>query len=265
VIAIAWLVLALALAPAGSAAAADLADAVARGTLRVIVDRDTHPEALNLKPNGAPGLEREMLDAFAALYHLKVELVVVATGGDRIPALLGGKGELIAGAFGISEERRKQMDFTVEVFPAHYVVVTRRPHARIDTPEDLRRTRVGTMKWSSWAETIAAAGVPRENVDDSFVNVDEVMAALRAGKVAAVVMGTGFALVEAKKDPQLEIGLVVGRGIRAWALRKDSPKLLQALDDYIINVRRTPTWSRLVVKYYGEVALDLLRKTRDEQ
>jgi membrane-bound lytic murein transglycosylase F len=262
--AIAWLVLALALAPARSAAATDLTDITARGTLRVIVDRDTHPEALNAKPNGAPGLEREMLDAFAALYHLKVELMVVPTGGDRIPALLAGKGDVIAGALAITEERRKQMDFTVEVFPAHYVVVTRRPHARIEAVGDLRRARVGTMKWMSWTEAIAAAGVPKENVDDSFVTMDEVMAALRAGKVAAVVMGTGFALVEAKKDPQLETGLVLGRVIRAWALRKDSPKLLQALDDYIINVRRTPTWSRLVVKYYGEAGLDPLQKTHEQ-
>jgi ABC-type amino acid transport substrate-binding protein len=261
---IAWLVLVLALAPAGSAAATDLPDIVALGTLRVIVDSATYPEALNFKPNGEPGLEGEMIAAFAGLHHLKVDYVIVP-GADRIPTLLATKGDVIAGAFGLTVERRKQMDFTVEVFPAHYVVVTRRPHARIDSAEELRRTRVGTMKWSSWADAVAAAGVPKENVDDSFATAEDVIAALRAGKVAAVVMGTAWAFVEAKKDPQVEIGLVVGRAIRAWAVRKDSPKLLQALDDYIINVRRSPTWSRLVVKYYGDAALELLRKARNEQ
>jgi ABC-type amino acid transport substrate-binding protein len=259
------LVLALPMTPAAPSVAADLPEAAARATLRVVFARDTYPEAINLQPNAAPGLEREMLDAFASLQRLTVEFVVVPTGAERIPALLAGKGDMIAGAFAMTDERRKQVDFTVEVFPAHNVVITRRPHPRIETLEELRRARVGTMKASSWAEAIAAAGVPKENVDDSYLVADEVLAALRAGKVAAIVMGTGWAFVETKKDPQLEIGLILSRASRAWAVRKDSPQLLKALDDYITNVRRTSTWSRLVVKYHGEAALELLRKARNEQ
>jgi membrane-bound lytic murein transglycosylase MltF len=121
------------------------------------------------------------------------------------------------------------------------------------------------MKASSWADAVAAAGVPRENVDDSFTTVEEVMAALQTGNVAAVVMGTGWAFIQVKRDPTLEMGLILGRASRAWAVRKDSPQLLKALDDYITNVRRTTTWSRLVVKYHGEAALELLRKARNEQ
>jgi hypothetical protein len=39
---------------------------------------------------------------------------------------------------------------------------------------------------------------------------------------------------------------------------------LKALDEYIENLRRTPTWSRLVVKYFGERAPDVLKKARME-
>jgi polar amino acid transport system substrate-binding protein len=262
----ALLVLALPMTPpAPSAAAADIPEVAARKTLRVIVARDTLPEAINLQPNGDPGLEREMLEAFASLQRLRVEYVVVATMADRIPSLLAGKGDVIAGMFGVTDERRKQVDFSVEVFPAHNIVVTRRPHPRIETLEELRRTRVGTMKTSSWAEAIATAGVAKENVDDSYLVADELLAALRAGRVAAIVMGTGWALGEAKKDPQLELGLILSRATRAWAVRKDSPELLKVLDEYMTNVRRTSTWSRLVVKYYGESALEILHKGRNEQ
>jgi membrane-bound lytic murein transglycosylase F len=261
----ALLVLALPMTPPAPSAAGDLTEITARGTLRVILARDTYPEALKLDTIGLQGLEGEMIEGFVALHHLTLDPVVVPTGADGIPALLAGKGELLAGPIGVTDERRKQVDFTTEVFPAHYVVVTHQPHARIETLEELRRVRVGTMKWSSWAASVVAAGVPRENIDDSFPTVDAVLAALRAGKVAAIVMGTGWAFVEAKKDPQLELGLVVGRAPRAWCVRKDTPQLLKALDDYITSVRRTATWSRLVVKYYGEAALELLRKARNEQ
>jgi len=41
-------------------------------------------------------------------------------------------------------------------------------------------------------------------------------------------------------------------------------ELLKALDEYIENLRRTATWSRLVVKYFGEMAPDVLKKARME-
>ena len=47
-------------------------------------------------------------------------------------------------------------------------------------------------------------------------------------------------------------------GSLAFGVRKDAPKLKAALDDYVANLRRTPTWSRLVLKYFGEQALSVL-------
>jgi len=48
--------------------------------------------------------------------------------------------------------------------------------------------------------------------------------------VAAIVMGSGAALLEARKDPKLELGLFLGPFVgRAWAVRKDAPQLRQAL------------------------------------
>jgi hypothetical protein len=48
-------------------------------------------------------------------------------------------------------------------------------------------------------------------------------------------------------------------------VRKEDRALLAALDEYISNVRRSPTWSRLVVKYFGDAAVEVLRKARSEQ
>ena len=254
---------ALAIAGLAPAAADDLAAIRARGTLRVVFGSYGMPEAISLAPGTPPGFEREMLEGFAALHRLKVEFVPVATGGERIPALLAGKGDLVAGGLGVTAERRKVVDFTTEVFPSRHVAVTRRPHAPITTLAELRKVRVGSMKGSSWAETVVAAGVPKGNIDASFATAEEVLQALRSGKVDAVVMAVGWALLEKRKDPEIELGLFLGDMTgRAWAVRKDTPQLLQALDEYVSNMRHSPTWNRLVVKYYGELALEVLRKVR---
>jgi len=242
--------------------AEDLGEIKTRGVLRAIVAMDGLPEGASLKPGTAPGMEREMIEGFAGLQRLRVEFVPVPTGSDRIPALLAGKGDVIIGSLVVTESRRKQVDFSAEVFPGRSVVVTYQPHPLVESLEQLRKERVGTMKGSSWAEQVATSGVPPDRVDDSFSTPDQVMQGLRTRKVSAIVMTLGWALLEKRKDAAVELGFLFPPSPgRAWGVRKEAPQLRQALDEYITNVRRTPTWSRLVVKYYGDLALEILKKS----
>ena len=48
----------------------------------------------------------------------------------------------------------------------------------------------------------------------------------------------------------------------AWAVRKEDNALRTSLDDYLTNVRRSETWSRLVVQYFGDQALAVLGRAR---
>jgi ABC-type amino acid transport substrate-binding protein len=40
----------------------------------------------------------------------------------------------------------------------------------------------------------------------------------------------------------------------AWAVRKSTPELRQALDSYLAQLRKGPNWSRLLVQYFGDDA-----------
>ena len=52
------------------------------------------------------------------------------------------------------------------------------------------------------------------------------------------------------------------RGKVAWAVRKQDTALRAALDEYLGNVRRGPSWSRLLVQYFGDQALQVLGRGR---
>lgn len=245
------------------AAADDLPQLRNRGTLRVVVWKDNLPELFAVQGGASSGLEQELLQGFANLQRLKLEVVAVPELDGRIPALLEKKGDLIAGGFVDTPARRKQVSFTTELFPIRHVVVSRKPHRVVATVEQLREEKVGTVEGSSWADEVAAAGVPAKNVDKSFRSADDVLGGLRSGKVSAVVMSAVWAAVEARKDPTLQLGAFLGQPTSVgYAVRPDQPQLRAALDDYIGNVRRTPTWSRLVVKYFGESGLEILRRSR---
>jgi membrane-bound lytic murein transglycosylase F len=258
---VAGIALAAALLEAAGAAA-DMADVKARGTLRVLgVVRNQADDFLSQTPG--VGFDREVLEGFCNLHGLKLEVVPLRNWGDLIPALLQGRGDLIAGRFNVTPARLERIAFTAEVFPSRHVVMTRRPHRVVSSMEALREERVGTVKGTSMAEAVAAAGVPPARVDDSIVT-GTLPEALRAGRVTAVVLGVENAISAQRADPEIQLGAFVGPSSSlAYGLRREDAALLAALNEYIGNLRRTPTWNRLVVKYFGAAAPEVLRKARE--
>ncbi len=242
----------------------DLPEIKARGSLRVlgIVD-DAEDEFLTAQPGR--GLDRELLEGFARLQGVKLEVVNAGAWDALVPALLQGKGDLIAGRFTATEARRKLIEFTPEVFPTRNVVVTRSPHRVVKTLEELRAEKVGTVKGTSMADAVAAAGVPAGQVDDGVAS-GHLPEALQSGRVGAIVLGVENAISARRADPGLQLGLFLGSpGALAWGVSRKSPQLLQALSEYVASTRRTPTWNRLVVKYFGAEAPEVLRQARGEQ
>ncbi len=257
--------LALALFFAAPSAHADLAEIQTSGKLRVLAVLDPNrPEFFSTAPDREPGFDYEIVRGFARLYKLELVVVPIEAWGDLVPALTAGKGDMIAGRFSDTKARRKDIDFTVEVFPSRYVVITRKPTVRIETIEDLKRAKVGTSAGSSMDEVIRKAGVPASRIDDSLP-AGSYGEALRSGGVSAVVWGVESAVALQREDPEIELGLFLGEPNRlAYGVHKDSSALLQALNAYIENTRKTLTWNRLVVKYFGRAAPEILRLAREQ-
>lgn len=251
------------LALAGTTSALDLDALKQRGVLRALVVRVAgQNEFFPLERREPPGFDREVLEGFAGLHGLRLEAVAVSSWDELIPALQAGRGDLIAGRFTVTEARRRQIAFTHEVFPTRAVVVTRQPTPRVTTLAALRTTRVGTLRGSSLADAVRAAGVPAARVDDSIAP-GGLPAALARGQVEAIVLGVENAITAQRADPSLELGLFLGTpGSLAYGVRRDDAQLLAALDRYLAALRAAPTWSQLVIKYFGATAPDVLKLAR---
>lgn len=252
------LVLPVVLALAATAASEDLAEVQARGTLRVLaVTSAEETYFVSSQPRG--GFDWEMLEGFAKLQKVTLQLVPVEGWDELIPALQKDRGDLIAGGFTATDARRRQIAFTVETFPTRSVVLSR--GRRIAAIADLKREKVGTIRGSFMIEDLVAAGVPAAAID-SEIDTGQLPGALRSGRVTAGVDGIEAALVAKTRDAELQIGPFVGAPASlAWGVRKADARLLAALDAYIANARRTPTWNRLAVKYFGPQAPEILRSS----
>ena len=237
-----------------AAAAADLDTITKRGSLRVLAADDENPLWFSFKDEGEPGFEREVLAGFARTHKLKLELVPILRWDDAIPDLVKGRADVLAG-MNATEARRKLIDFTDELLPAKNVVVTRKPQKAVRTLDQLRVERVAVSPGTTWSEAAASAGVPATHIV-SVESAAEAFATLREGKASAAVLDIVDFLFERRVDTALELGMTLGEPLSsAWGVRKTDPSLRQALNSYLLDLRKSPAWGRLVVKYFGEDAL----------
>ena len=241
------------------ASAVDLPEIQARGSLRVIAAEGEQPEMFDFDGDPAkPGLEREMLEGFARLKRLKLEVVPVKAFADRIPALLRGDGDVIVGLVDTAE-RRKLIDFTAEVLPVRHLVVTHKPAAPVKSVEELRKRKAGTIRGTTWSRETLAAGVPEDAGRSTSPTRSRMLQALAAGRIDAVVMTISDFTLAMARHPGLEAGVFLGEASRAaWGVRKQDVKLKAEIDAYIDNLRSGASWNRLVVTYFGEKALTVL-------
>ena len=249
-----------AVALAGSPVAADLAEVRARGTLRVLAGTNEQPEMFAFE-GARPGFERELLDGFARLHRLRLEVVAIRDRDERVPALRRGAGDILVGLV-VTPARQQLVAFSTQVLPAPHLVVTLAPHRAIRSVGELREERVGVLENASWTSDLAAVGVPSARTV-VYPDRTAAMKALQAGEVSATVMSLfNFALV-AKDTPALQAGMRLGEdGHSAWAVRKEDVELRKAVDAYLQMVQASATWSRLVVKYFGERALEVLGRAQ---
>ncbi len=246
-----------------SPARADFPQIKQRGTLKILaVVLEDEPEFFSLKADQAPGFDHEVVQGFANLHRLKLEVVPVKGWDALIPAVLRGDGDVIASRFTVTESRKKSIAFTVEVFPTRHVVVTRKPAPVVESVEQLRTQKIGVVKGTSMVDTLVAAGIPAAAVDASFPT-GTLPDAMRAGRITSTVDDVAAAIISARRDPDLQVGMFLGPpGSYAYGVRPGDTQLLAALNEYIENLRRTASWNRLVVKYFGEAAPEVLRKAR---
>jgi polar amino acid transport system substrate-binding protein len=244
---------------------ADMAEIKKSGRVRVLVNVDVRrPEFFSVSPGSPPGFDQEVLRGFAKVHDIKLEVVTVDGWDALVPALLADKGDVIAGRFTVTDSRRQLIDFTREVFPYRLVVITRKPRPVVRTLEQLRAEKVGTTKGSSLIDALDAAGIPAAKRDDK-IPTGAYVEALKSGRVTAVVWGIECAIPSVREDPELQLGMSVGApGSLAYGVRKGETGLLQALDDQIGSLRRSPVYYSLVRKYFGEDAPQILEKVRNQ-
>ena len=245
----------------GRAAAGDLAKVKARGKLIVVtyplqrsffssVNMDRMRER-NLKlnelrrPDEFQGIDIDLMSGFAKSLGVTLEIHPITEGwGALVPALVAGKGDLVASELTITPERLEVVDFS-RPYVRSWISVAVRRGSPIASLADLKGKKAALLSGSSHAEFLAKTVPGVEIVPTSFDL--ESFTAVEDGDADYTLTDTTVPPGEAVDEahPHLLIALrlrEVGDGI---AVRKGSD-LLAPLDAYLTDLEKSGELARIL-------------------
>jgi membrane-bound lytic murein transglycosylase MltF len=200
--------------------------------------------------------------------NLKVRVVFIAVRRDQLlPALAAGKGDIAAANLTITPARQQLVDFSVpSMSDVSEIVVSGPASPKIASIDDLSGKEIFVRKSSSHYESLTAlnekfaaakkAPITLKESPETLEDED-LLEMLNAGLVALVVVDKHKADFWKQIFPKLTVHgdvVVHSGGDVAWALRKNSPQLKAALDDFVTRHRvGTAIGNQLLTRYLKNV------------
>ena len=213
----------------------DLDGIRARGTLRLLVPGSETTGFLPRKDLPIVGYLAQA-EAFARHLGVKPVRVVIPNYEDLMPALLEGRGDIIATGLTITDDRKKKVAFARSTQATREVVVGLRMME--DAPRsstELSGREIHLRRSSSYAESVAALDIEDLRVVyvPEHLDTAEIISEVASGQRPLTVADASILEAVQMYEPNVE-GLFTLGTSRAigWAVRPSSPKLRAAIDRF---------------------------------
>jgi len=219
----------------------DLAQIESQGYLRVLNPPFSHLEYLPRE--GYPqDLELDLLETFTQSLGLRLGFVTVEHYQDLIPALLEGRGDIIAANFTVTPERKKQVGFSVPLMTVREQIVTRTSDQALTKLTDLKDRTLTIRKSSAYWQTAQTLktkypGLTIEEAPD-FMDTEQILDHVANGAFDATLADSNLvkAVLQYRSDIRPAFDVTADRPI-AWATRPQAINLLIALNGFLNQAR----------------------------
>jgi len=236
----------------------DLSSLRRRRILRVIT-RD-NPINYYIHRGRMMGFEYELAEKFANDNGMRLVMITPPHQKYMIPWLLAGKGDLIASTLTVTDKRTASPDVAAcePYLDVNEVVVTRKNDNSINSPASLKHRTFAVRAESSYMETLQKfkrAGI-KFNIkivpDDT--NSYEILQGVADGKYDITLIDDIILKAKLQGDGNLKAVMMAEKGKKySWMVRKSSPELLSAVNDFFRGERHSAFFNLLYRKYF-EVA-----------
>ena len=196
--------------------------------------------------------------------QLPVNVQFVPVSRDElIPWLLDGRGDVAMAYLTVTPERLKQVDFAEPwIAGVEEIVVTKPDGPDLKSVDDLAGREVFVRQSSSYYQSLvelnkrfAAEGKPAVKVTPAPEELEDedLMEMANAGLVEILIVDNHKAWFWQRLWPKLRLHPTITvrtGGEIAWAIRKDSPKLMGALNEFLATNGKNSLTARMIFRRY---------------
>ncbi len=245
----------------------DLEDIKEDGKLKVLI---TYSSTSYFLYKGQPmGFEYELLERLAEHLDLELDLIVADDLDAQFDKLVQGDVDLLADGMTITQDRKERVNFTDYLYLVKQVLVQKKPDnwrriswsnlqkQLVHDPIELIGDTVTVRKTSSYYERLVNLSneIGGEIVVDTTISgeisTDEIIKMVAEGKIKFTVADDNLAKINSSYYPVLDIGVQVSFSQRiAWAVNKEAPELLDAINDWISKERKNTDYYVIYNKYF---------------
>ncbi len=166
-----------------------------------------------------------------------------------LQGLKGKKYDAIIGSMSITEDRAKQVDFTIPYYIEGAQIFVAEGNQDIKTPEDLKGRTIGVIQSSVW-KSLA------EGYSDKIKSYPSDVYALQdlpSGRVEAVITDNIVGAYAIKENglKLKAVGSVLNKDEVAVAVNKDNPELTKKISEAIQAMVEDGTYEQISVKWFG--------------
>jgi membrane-bound lytic murein transglycosylase F len=215
------------------------------------------------------GFEYELLKQFSAHIGVELKVKVVSDARKFFRYLNDGEGDIIACNYSVTRNRRKIHDFSIPYLKSRQVLVQQKPHGweemspdeltrqLITDPSMLKNRTVYVRNNSSYYQRLVNL---QQEIGDTIILkeidgdpvAEDYVSAVASGTIPLTVADENIAKVASKENPNLDISTVISftQSI-AFGLRKSSPQLKAALDNWLKSFMKSSEYAELTTRYFG--------------
>jgi len=227
------------------------------------------------------GYEFELLERFAEFLDVELEIVLSNDIDSLLYDLNEGKADVVAHGLTITSERKEIVAFTDYLFLAHQVLVQKQPddwrnmkwsaiqRSLLHDAIELIGDTVSVRANSSYVQRLKnlsneiGGEIVIDSLSGSFAT-DEIIKMVVDGEIKYTIADDNIASINASYYPILNIEVPVSLSQRAgWAVRRNSPELLDAANDWLSEFKKSADYNVIYNKYY-ENSREFRRRIQSE-
>lgn len=165
-----------------------------------------------------------------------------------IPAVISGKADLAAAGITVTEDRKKNVDFSIPYVKTGIVVIYKKAMP-FETVDKLKGLRIG-VQGGTTSETFVLETLRQE--PERSRSPAEACAALKSGRVDFVIADIDPAKNCVKGDEELALSDFITSEEYAIAIRKGQPELLAAINETITELQANGQLAKWIADFTDE-------------